>query len=74
MGRYIRFYKPRSYKFTNKWLVRLLQCALNATTELCSLPISPQIVLPEPSRIAAALTRGQKWTRASGVDWSSGWR
>jgi hypothetical protein len=24
--------------------------------------------------IAAALTRGQKWTRAAGVDWSSGRR
>ena len=31
----------------------------------------PETTLPwEP--IAATLTRGQKWTRAAGVDWSSG--
>jgi hypothetical protein len=50
-GRYVRFYKPRSYKFTNKWLVRPCGLRYNATAELCPPAISPTIVLPEPSRI-----------------------
>jgi hypothetical protein len=31
MGRYIGFYKPRSYKFTNKWLVRLYSVPSHAS-------------------------------------------
>jgi hypothetical protein len=38
---------------------------------LPSYALQPETTPPwEP--IAAALTRGQKWTRAAGVDWSSG--
>jgi hypothetical protein len=49
-GRDARFYKRRSYKFTNEWLVRACSMPYNATAELWPLPISPPIVLPEPSR------------------------
>jgi hypothetical protein len=49
-GRYARFYKPRSYKFTNKWLVRPCSVPYNVIAELCLPPIMPPIVLPEPSR------------------------
>ena len=40
---------------------------------LSSYALQPETTPPwEP--ITAALTRGQKWTRAAGVDWSSGRR
>jgi hypothetical protein len=53
MGGYVRFYKPRSEKYTNEWLMRPCIVPYNATAELfLSPPISPPIVLPESFQVS----------------------